>query len=60
LFELGYFALDDSYHLIRRSEDIGSIPNSILDNSVGFKVPHEFPPSPSFLKEHRQRENMTA
>jgi len=55
LFEQGYWSLKDDLSILINNKTNSQTIELILNNSVQFKKPKEYPPGIYFLQEHRSR-----
>ncbi len=55
LFEQGYWSLADDCTVLRKPRQRSRTIALLLDSSLQFRRPHEHPPAPGFLHQHRLR-----
>jgi hypothetical protein len=58
LFEFGYWALDDDFHIIKARSNGSSLIQILLDNMMSFRLPTHFAPGTRFIQQHRAKANL--
>jgi hypothetical protein len=55
LFEVGYWSLEDSLALLKKESVQSKTIRDLLDRMTFFKLPLAHPPTPCFVRRHRER-----